>query len=131
MSDMGLTDTEWPISHGDLSHWARRGVLLLNTVLTVDEGNPGSHAKTAGWEQLTQRLLEAVVLTKRPIVFLAWGNHAQTTIRKLTLHENQKVLEAVHPSPLSAHRGYFGSKPFSQANEFLVQQGVEPICWKV
>jgi len=131
ISDLGLTDADWPITQGDLSHWARRGVLLLNTVLTVDEGNPGSHAKIAGWEQLTQRLLEAVVATKRPIVFLAWGNHAQTTIRKLTLHENQKVLETVHPSPLSAHRGYFGSKPFSQANAFLEQQGLEPIQWKL
>jgi uracil-DNA glycosylase len=130
MSDLGLTDGEWPSTHGELSHWARCGVLLLNTILTVDEGNPASH-EASGWNTLTQKLLEAVVNTKRPIVFLAWGKHAQTTIQKLTLHENQTVMNAVHPSPLSAHRGFFGSKPFSQTNTFLMSHGVEPIRWAI
>jgi len=130
MADLGLNDGEWPSTHGELSHWARRGVLLLNTILTVDEGNPASH-EASGWNTLTQKLLEAVVNTKRPIVFLAWGKHAQTTIQKLTLHENQTVLNAVHPSPLSAHRGFFGSKPFSQTNAFLMSHGLEPICWVI
>jgi uracil-DNA glycosylase len=130
LSDLALIDTDWPTTNGDLSHWARRGVLLLNTILTVEEGNPASH-DTMGWNTLTQRLLEAVVDTKRPVVFLAWGKHAQATIQKLTLHENQTVLSTVHPSPLSAHRGFFGSKPFSQTNTFLVSQGMAPIRWIV
>jgi len=130
LSDLTLADTDWPTTNGDLSHWARRGVLLLNTILTVEEGNPTSH-DAMGWNTLTQRLLETVVDTKRPVVFLAWGKHAQATIQKLTLQENQTVLATFHPSPLSAHRGFFGSKPFSQTNAFLVSHGLEPIRWVV
>jgi ATP-dependent DNA helicase PIF1 len=128
IADLGRSESDWSITDGDLSRWARQGVLLLNTILTVEEGNPASH-DTCGWNTLTRKLLEAVVNTKRPVVFLAWGKHAQQTIQTLVLHETQTVLSAVHPSPLSAHRGFFGSKPFSQTNTYLEGHGLEPIRW--
>ena len=128
LADLGQPESEWPLTRGDLSNWARQGVLLLNTSLTVEEGNPNSHSE-AGWTTLTQTLLEAVVNTNRPRVFLAWGKHAQNTIQKLTLGAHQLVLSSAHPSPLSAHRGYFGSKPFSQVNSHLERNSIEPIQW--
>ena len=118
---------ELPIE-GDLSHWAKQGVLLLNTVLTVEEGNANSH-KGMGWERLTNRLIESLNKLKHPVIFILWGKPAQDK-EKLITNPSHIILKAPHPSPLSAYRGFFGSKPFSKVNEILIQQGQTPICWK-
>ena len=118
---------ELPIE-GDLSHWAKQGVLLLNTVLTVEEGNANSH-KGKGWERLTNRLIESLNELKHPVIFILWGKPAQDK-EKLITNPNHVILKAPHPSPLSAYRGFFGSKPFSRVNDILIQQGQTPICWK-
>lgn len=115
-------------TEGDLSHWAKQGVLLLNTVLTVDEGNANSH-KGKGWETLTNRLIESLNELKHPVIFILWGKPAQDK-EKLITNPNHVLLKAPHPSPLSAYRGFFGSKPFSKVNDILIQQGQTPICWK-
>lgn len=115
-------------TEGDLSHWAKQGVLLLNTVLTVEEGNANSH-KGKGWERLTNRLIESLNELNHPVIFLLWGKPAQDK-EKLITNPNHVLLKAPHPSPLSAYRGFFGSKPFSKVNDILIQQGQTPICWK-
>ena len=115
-------------TEGDLSHWAKQGVLLLNTVLTVEEGNANSH-KGRGWERLTNRLIESLNELKHPVIFILWGKPAQDK-EKLITNPNHVLLKAPHPSPLSAYRGFFGSKPFSKVNKILIQQGQTPICWK-
>ena len=115
-------------TEGDLSHWAKQGVLLLNTVLTVEEGNANSH-KGMGWERLTNRLIESLNGLKHPVIFILWGNPAQDK-EKLITNPNHVILKAPHPSPLSAYRGFFGSKPFSRVNDILIQQGQSPIRWK-
>jgi len=117
---------EVPIE-GDLSHWAKQGVLLLNTVLTVEEGNANSH-KGKGWERLTNRLIESLNELKHPVIFILWGKPAQDK-EKLITNSNHVILKAPHPSPLSAYRGFFGSKPFSRVNDILIQQGQTPIRW--
>ena len=115
-------------TEGDLSHWAKQGVLLLNTVLTVEEGNANSH-KGKGWERLTNRLIESLNELKHPVIFILWGKPAQDK-EKLITNPSHVILKAPHPSPLSAYRGFFGSKPFSKVNEILIQQGQTPIRWK-
>lgn len=115
-------------TEGDLSHWAKQGVLLLNTVLTVEEGNANSH-KGMGWERLTNRLIESLNKLKHPVIFILWGKPAQDK-EKLITNPNHVLLKAPHPSPLSAYRGFFGSKPFSRVNDILMQQGQSPIRWK-
>ena len=115
-------------TEGDLSHWAQQGVLLLNTVLTVDEGNANSH-KGKGWETLTNCLIESLNELKHPVIFILWGKPAQDK-EKLITNPNHVILKAPHPSPLSAYRGFFGSKPFSRVNDILIQQGQTPIRWK-
>ena len=115
-------------TEGDLSHWAKQGVLLLNTVLTVEEGNANSH-KGMGWERLTNRLIESLNELKHPVIFILWGKPAQDK-EKLITNPNHVILKAPHPSPLSAYRGFFGSKPFSRVNDILMQQGQSPIRWK-
>ena len=115
-------------TEGDLTHWAKQGVLLLNTVLTVEEGNANSH-KGMGWERLTKRLIESLNELKQPVIFILWGKPAQDK-EKLITNPNHVILKAPHPSPLSAYRGFFGSKPFSKVNEILIQQGQTPIRWK-
>ena len=117
---------EFP-TEGDLSHWAKQGVLLLNTVLTVEEGNANSH-KGKGWERLTNRLIESLNELKHPVIFILWGKPAQDK-EKLITNPNHVILKAPHPSPLSAYRGFFGSKPFSRVNDILIQQGQTPIRW--
>ena len=117
---------EFP-TEGDLSHWAKQGVLLLNTVLTVEEGNANSH-KGKGWERLTNRLIESLNELNHPVIFILWGKPAQDK-EKLIINPNHVVLKAPHPSPLSAYRGFFGSKPFSRVNDILIQQGQTPIRW--
>ena len=114
-------------TEGDLSHWAKQGVLLLNTVLTVEEGNANSH-KGMGWERLTNRLIESLNELKHPVIFILWGKLAQDK-EKLIINPNHVILKAPHPSPLSAYRGFFGSKPFSRVNDILIQQGQTPIRW--
>ena len=115
-------------TEGDLTHWAKQGVLLLNTVLTVEEGNANSH-KGMGWERLTNRLIESLNELNHPVIFILWGKPAQDK-EKLITNSNHVLLKAPHPSPLSAYRGFFGSKPFSRVNDILIQQGQSPIRWK-
>jgi len=116
-------------NHGYLKKWADQGVLLLNTVLTVQAHQPNSH-QGKGWEQLTDAVIHAVNAQDRPIVILLWGKPAQTKKRMLS-NPMHLILEAPHPSPLSAYRGFFGSKHFSKANAFLESNGVSPIDWKI
>ncbi len=115
--------------HGDLSGWARQGVLLLNTVLTVDAGQAGSH-RGVGWEVFARRAIEAVNAAAAPRVFILWGNDARKRGASLD-RERHLVLESAHPSPLSARRGFFGSRPFSRTNEFLEKRGLAGIDWQV
>jgi uracil-DNA glycosylase len=116
-------------NHGTLSPWAEQGVLLLNTVLTVEQGKAHSHAKL-GWETFTDKVIEVVNQHCSNVVFLLWGSHAQKKGNTIN-REKHHVLHAPHPSPLSAHRGFFGSKPFSQANQLLIESGKAPIQWQV
>lgn len=115
-------------ANGDLSAWAQRGVLLLNRVLTVRPGNPASH-RGKGWEAVTECAIRALVARKQPMVAILWGRDAGTL--KPMLAENCVAIESPHPSPLSASRGFFGSRPFSRANELLGQLGAEPIDWRL
>ena len=114
-------------TEGDLSDWAKQGVLLLNTVLTVEEGNANSH-KGMGWETLTNRLIESLNELNHPVIFILWGKPAQDK-EKLITNPSHVILKAPHPSPLSAYRGFCGSKPFSKVNDILLQQGQTPIRW--
>ncbi|MFM8794469.1 MAG: uracil-DNA glycosylase, partial [Acidimicrobiales bacterium] len=117
-SDLGI-DTP---SHGDLSAWARRGVLLLNTTLTVREGQAGSH-QGRGWETFTDRVIETVNERTERTVFVLWGGHARKK-KALVRNPLHTVIESAHPSPLSAHNGFLGSRPFSRANAALVEAGL-------
>lgn len=116
-------------NNGYLTKWAEQGVLLLNTVLTVRAHQSNSH-QGKGWEHFTDVIIEAVNRQDRPIVYMLWGRPAQSKMPMLT-NPNHKILTAPHPSPLSAHRGFFGCKHFSQANEFLQANGVTPIDWQI
>ncbi|MBQ8945747.1 MAG: uracil-DNA glycosylase [Lachnospiraceae bacterium] len=115
--------------NGYLEKWARQGVLLLNTVLTVRAHEAASH-QNKGWEQFTDAIIRAVNAQQRPIVFMLWGNPAR---RKKEMLDNPEhlYLEAPHPSPLSAHRGFFGCRHFSKCNEFLMSHGEKPIDWQI
>ncbi|WP_218309962.1 uracil-DNA glycosylase [Alteromonas antoniana] len=115
--------------HGYLMPWAEQGVLLLNTVLTVEQGKAHSHAKF-GWETFTDAVIDAVNQACEDVVFMLWGSHAQKKGRAVDRDRHQ-VLEAPHPSPLSAHRGFLGCKHFSQANAYLQAKGKQPINWQV
>ena len=108
-----------------LSEWSAQGVMLLNRVLTVDEGHAGSH-RNLGWEKITEAVIRALVARKRPLVAVLWGNQAQSASTFLT---GTPVIASAHPSPLSAYRGFFGSRPFSRVNAELVAQGATPIDW--
>lgn len=116
-------------SSGYLLNWAEEGVLLLNTVLTVRAGQAHSH-RNQGWEQFTNRVIESLNEKNHPIVYILWGRAAQNKINLIDTNKHF-VLEAPHPSPLSAHRGFFGSKPFSKTNELLIDNGLEPINWRL
>ena len=113
--------------NGDLTGWARQGVLLLNTTLTVREGEPGSH-KNRGWEHITDTVMSALNEKPTRVVFVLWGAHARNK-KTLITQAHHVVIESAHPSPLSAHRGFFGSKPFSQINSALEEAGLSPIRW--
>lgn len=116
-------------NNGYLKEWADQGILLLNTVLTVRAHQAASH-QGKGWEQFTDAVIQAVNAQDRPIVFILWGRPAQMKKKMLT-NPKHLILEAPHPSPLSSYRGFFGSKPFSKTNEFLVAHGEEPINWQI
>lgn len=123
--DLGIK----PANHGDLTSWAKQGIFLLNTVLTVRQGQAYSH-RGKGWEMLTDAVIRALNNRKEPVIFLLWGN---ASIAKKALIDTKKhiVLTSPHPSPLSAHRGFFGSKPFSKINDALIDLGEEPIDWQL
>ena len=117
-------------AHGDLTKWAEQGVLLLNNTLTVEAGQAGSHAGR-GWDAITDACVAAVAARPDPSVFILWGSHAQAKARRIDgLRIGRHcIIECPHPSPLSAHRGFFGSRPFSRANEFLSANGRGRIDW--
>lgn len=122
--DLGVTRTD-----GDLTDWAQEGVLLLNTVLTVEHGKANSH-KNLGWQAFTDDVIAAIGAIEHPVAFVLWGGQAQ---KKAALAANSAyprlILQAPHPSPLSVYRGFYGSKPFSQINDFLTKNGQTPIRW--
>ncbi|WP_374007621.1 uracil-DNA glycosylase [Leifsonia sp. LS-T14] len=121
--DLGLT----PPPHGDLSAWSGNGVMLLNRVLTVRPGEPGSH-RGKGWEAVTEHAIRSLVERGRPFVSILWGRDASTL---KPLLDGNPVIESAHPSPLSASRGFFGSKPFSRANALLADVGEKPVDWEL
>ena len=122
-SDLGLPTPE----NGDLTPWSQHGVLLLNRVLTVAPGVPAAH-RGKGWEAVTDQAIRALVARSTPLVAILWGRDAQTLRPMLT---GVPCIESAHPSPMSADRGFFGSRPFSRANALLVEQGAEPVDWKL
>lgn len=123
-------DLSIPISKsGNLTPWAKQGVLLLNTVLTVRRGQANSH-KDKGWENLTTKIIELLNKREKPIVFILWGGQAKKMAEKIT-NKNHLVLTSAHPSPLSAYNGFFGCKHFSKTNEFLIKNNQTPINWNL
>ena len=125
-----VDDLEVPMpQHGQLDQWAKQGVLLLNAVLTVRAGEANSH-KDLGWQDLTQKVIESLNQHPSPIVYVLWGASARSYKKYIDLNKHA-VIEAVHPSPLSAYRGFFGSKPFSQINQLLIERGESPIDWEI
>ncbi|WP_279387550.1 uracil-DNA glycosylase [Nocardioides jejuensis] len=122
-TDLGVA----PATHGDLSAWADRGVMLLNRVLTVEPGNSNSH-KGKGWEAVTEHAIRALAQRGGPLVAILWGNDAR---RLRPWLGDVPAIESAHPSPLSAYRGFFGSKPFSQVNDLLVAQGAAAVDWSL
>ena len=124
-SDLGIE----PFSHGDLENWAKQGVLLLNASLTVRKNEPGSHSKI-GWIEFTDAVIKKISEGKKGVVFLLWGKFAQDK-QSLIDETKHHVLKAAHPSPFSADKGFFGCKHFSKTNEFLMQEGMQPIDWKL
>ncbi|GLT01980.1 uracil-DNA glycosylase [Sphingobium jiangsuense] len=128
-ADLGID----PPRHGNLTHWAEQGVLLLNSVLTVEMGKAASH-QGRGWEKFTDAVIELVARQERPIVFILWGAYAQRKaafVKDVSQGGRHLVIRSAHPSPLSAHNGFLGSRPFSRANAFLEEHGQAPIDWRV
>ncbi|MCQ2448714.1 MAG: uracil-DNA glycosylase [Clostridia bacterium] len=124
-NDLGIT----PPPHGELTAWARQGVLMLNTVLTVRQHAANSH-RNRGWETFTDRVISELNQKKTPVVFLLWGTPARKKAELITNPIHKKLI-TVHPSPLSAYRGFFGCRHFSAANRILTENGLEPIDWKI
>ena len=122
-ADLGIP----PAAHGDLSAWSDQGVMLLNRVLTVAPGAPASH-RGWGWEKVTEHAIRTLVGRRRPLVAILWGRDA-ASLRPLL--GDTPIIESAHPSPLSARRGFFGSRPFSRANALLQQQGADPVDWSL
>jgi uracil-DNA glycosylase len=116
-----------PPSNGDLTPWTERGVLLLNRVLTVEPGKPGSH-RGKGWEEVTEQAIRALTKRDTPLVAILWGRDARNLAPLLGSFPR---IESAHPSPMSAHNGFFGTHPFSRANQFLQRQGAEPVDWRL
>lgn len=124
-SDLGIREP----NNGDLTSWAKEGVLLLNSSLTVIKDLPNSH-KDLGWSFLTDYIIKKLNLKEEPVVFILWGNFARSK-RIFITNPKHLVLESIHPSPFSANNGFFGSKPFSKTNEFLIKNNIEPINWQL
>lgn len=122
-SDLGIT----PPENGDLTKWAKQGVLLLNAVLTVEKDKPASHRKL-GWERLTDYIIKTLNNKTTPVVFILWGNFAKEK-KELITNPNHLIITSPHPSPFSANHGFFGSKPFSKTNAFLQKNNIKPIEW--
>ena len=123
--DLGIK----PKNHGELTGWAKQGVLLLNAVLTVEKDKASSH-KGLGWELFTDYIIKLLNTREDPIVFILWGNFAKSK-QKLITNKNHLVITSAHPSPFSAYGGFFGSKPFSKTNEFLIKHKKKPIDWSL
>ena len=134
LNDLGKKECDWPLTSGTLYKWVDQGVLLLNAVLTVEQGNANAHAGF-GYEQLTRMIIRQIVIERgdKPVVFIAWGRYAQDVIKKAGIVEysNAFVVESAHPSPLSARHGFFGSKPFSKTNAILESKGESVINWTI
>lgn len=124
-TDLGIQ----PANHGDLTSWAEQGVLLLNTVLTVEAGLANSH-KDFGWQKLTDTIIDTLSQRQDPVIFVFWGKQAQAKAPLIDT-EKHRIIQAPHPSPLSAYRGFFGSHPFSQINRQLIQWGRPAINWQL
>lgn len=124
-ADLGIS----PAKHGELTSWAKQGVLLLNAVLTVREGCPNSH-KGMGWEILTDEIIRKLNDRQKPVAFILWGANAKSKSALIT-NSQHAVFTAAHPSPLSAYNGFFGCRHFSKVNNFLVHNGLEPINWEI
>lgn len=122
-SDLGIIR-----DHSDLTPWAKQGVLLLNSIMSVEKDKALSH-KDKGWEIFTDTIIRKLNEREKPIVFILWGGYARSKKSYIT-NPNHYIVESVHPSPLSAYNGFFGSKPFSRTNEFLISKGIEPIDWE-
>lgn len=124
-SDLGIK----PALNGDLTKWAKEGVLLLNAVLTVEKDKPASHRKL-GWELLTDYIIKAINEKDEPVVFILWGNFAKEKAKYIT-NPKHLIIASPHPSPFSASYGFFGSRPFSKTNEFLIKNNLKPIDWQL
>ncbi|MDS2172339.1 uracil-DNA glycosylase [Nesterenkonia sp. CL21] len=124
--DLGIE----PAPHGDLTAWSRQGVLMLNRVLTVTAGSPGSH-RGIGWEQITEAAVRSLVARDTPLVSILWGADARRLQPLLNAGDHTAVITSPHPSPLSAHRGFFGSRPFSRTNDALQHLGAAPVDWRL
>ncbi len=116
-------------SHGNLTSWAKQGVFLLNTTLTVEQGKANSHSR-CGWNVFSDEVIKKINQKEDPVVFILWGKNARDK-KKLITNEHHLIIEGVHPSPLSAYQGFFGSKPFSKCNAFLISKQIKPIDWQV
>ncbi len=116
-------------NHGDLTSWAKEGVLLLNSVLTVEKDKPGSHQKI-GWQRLTDYIIKIINQKETPVVFILWGNYARNK-KEIITNPNHLIIESTHPSPFSARNGFFGSKPFSKTNDFLKKNNLQEINWEI
>ena len=125
-SDLGIDNSG---KHGELTSWAKSGVLLLNAVLSVREATPNSH-KNIGWEQFTDKIISLLNERETPVVFILWGANAKAKANLIT-NKRHLILTAAHPSPLSAHNGFFGCKHFSKTNEFLASNNIVPIDWSI
>ena len=123
--DLGID----PPNHGSLVSWAEQGVLLLNATLTVVKDSPRSHANK-GWEIFTDEVIKLINKKETPVVFILWGSDARSK-KSLITNKKHLIIESAHPSPLSAYRGFFGSKPFSRTNAFLIKNNIKPINWKI
>lgn len=116
-------------NHGDLTSWTKEGVLLLNSVLTVEKDKPGSHQKI-GWQRLTDYIIKIINQKETPVVFILWGNYARNK-KEIITNPNHLIIESTHPSPFSARNGFFGSKPFSKTNDFLKKNNLQEINWEI
>lgn len=123
--DLGIDEPK----NGNLSSWTKEGVMLLNSVLTVEKDKPASH-QNHGWETFTDAVIRKINEKKKPVVFILWGSFAKSK-KAIITNKIHCIIESAHPSPFSANKGFFGTKPFSKANDFLIKNGEKPINWKI